>query len=292
MTPREARRRSVIECLGLEQVKQQCRDLPWENLLENVYRDFRFALRSLRKDRRCAVAAILTLALGIGSTTLIFSVIDCVLLHPFPYKNADRLASFNILLPEQIALSRFPVPAFLDFEEQNHGFEDMFGLAFLFVRHTGNHGAEQFLGGWATPNMFDVLGVKPLLGREITVADGAAASPPVFVMSYHLWTTRFNRDPKIVGTAFTLNGTPRTLVAIMPPRFRFGDCELWMPLNLDRTTFITGFGQTPNEVWAVGHLKPGVSLQTAAAKLAVIAKRQEGTSPTISGPDTSSPFAP
>jgi putative ABC transport system permease protein len=163
-------------------------------------------------------------------------------------------------------------------------FEDMLGLAFLFVRYTGKDGAEQFLGGWATPNTFDVLGVKPFLGREITSADGDAGSPPVFVMSYHLWSTRFNREPKILGTAFTLNGIPRTLVAIMPPRFRFGDCEVWMPLNLNRTTFITGFGATPNELWAVGHLKPGVRLQTAEADLGVIAQRLETTFPTYFRP--------
>jgi len=284
MSPTEARRRTLIELGGFEQMKQKCRDVHWENHLEGLYRDFRFAVRSLKKDRRFTLVAVVTLALGIGSTTLIFSVIDSVLLHPFPYKNADRLASFNILLPEQITLSRFPVPAFLDFKEQNHVFEDMFGLAFLFVRYAGKNGIEQFLGGWTTPNSFDVLDVKPLLGREITLADGNADSPPVFVMSYHLWTTRFNRDPKILGTSFTLNGTPRILVAIMPPRFRFGDCEVWMPLNLNRTTFITGFGTTPNELWAVGHLKRGVRLQTAEADLGVIAKRLETAFPTYFRP--------
>ena len=260
-------------------ILEKWRDTHRENYLESFYRDFRFALRGLRKDLRFALVAILTLALGIGSTTLIFSVIDCVLLHPLPYKNADRLASFNILLPDKITVSRFPVPAFLDFKEQNHVFEDMFGLSRLVVRYSGKNGTEQFLGAWATPNTFDVLGVKPLLGREITISDGNADSDPVFIMSYHLWTTRFNRDPKVLGSTFTLNGTPRTLVAIMPPRFRFGDCEVWMPLNLNRATFITGLGIEPNEVWAVGHLKPGVPLQTAQADLAAIAKRLETTFP-------------
>ena len=249
------------------------------NYLMGVGLDLRFALRSLRKDRRVALVAIVTLALGIGSTTLIFSVINCVLFHPFPYRNANRLASFNILLPEQITLSGFPVPAFLDFKEQNHVFEDMFGLARLIVHYSGKNGTQQFLGGWTTPNAFDVLGVKPIRGREVNFADGNADSPPVFVMSYHLWTSRFNSDPNILGTAFTLNGRPTTLVAIMPPRFRIGDCEIWMPLNVDRTTFITGFGKDPNELWAVGHLKPGVPLATAQAELSSIAKGLEKSFP-------------
>jgi predicted permease len=284
MNPTEARRRTMIELGGFEQVKQRCRDVHWENQLETLFLDLRFALRSLVKDCRFSLVAIVTLALGIGATTLIFSVLDCVLLHPFPYKDVDRLATFHILLPDQITLPRFPVSAFLDFKEQNHVFDDMAGLAFLFVRHTGKNGTEQFLGAWTTSNTFDVLGVKPFLGREITPADGEPNSPPVFVMSYHLWTTRFGGDPKVVGAAVTLNGTPRTLVAIMPPRFRFGDCELWMPLTITRSTFITGFGKTPNEVWAVGHLKPDVRLETATRDLTVIAKRLETTFPTYFRP--------
>src|SRR5271166_5363915 len=146
MTPMADRETSVLQ----SGPRYAC----WGNHLEGLYRDFHFAFRSLKKDRRFTIVAILTLALGFGSATLIFSVIDCVVLHPFPYKNADRLASFNILLPEQVTLSRFPVPAFLDFKEQNHVFKDMFGLALLFVRYTGKDGTEQFLGGWATSNTF------------------------------------------------------------------------------------------------------------------------------------------
>jgi len=258
--------------------------VPWKIHLEELFRDFRFALRSLRKDRPFALTAILALALGIGATTMIFSVIDGVLLRPFPYRNADRLASISAVFGDQIRLTRFPVPAFFDFKEQNHVFEDVTGLALLFVRYTGSRGAEQFLAGWITPNTFEFLGVKPLLGRPITAEDGNPRSAPVFVMSYHLWTTRFNRDPKVMGTTVTLNGVPRTLVAIMPPRFRFGDCEIWMPLSLSRNTFITGYGNTPNELWIVGRLRPGISLQTAAADLQVIADRLAKIYPTYFPP--------
>jgi putative ABC transport system permease protein len=94
-------------------------------------------------------------------------------------------------------------------------------------------------------------------------------------MSYILWSRQFHRDPKILGATFTLNGTPRTLIAIMPPRFRFGDCEVWLPLELNRSTFITGFGLQPNELWTVGRLKLGVSLQAASADLGIIAQRLE-----------------
>jgi predicted permease len=284
LSPEEARRRAMIELGGLDQVRQKCREVHWENRFEGISRDLRFAFRGLAKNRRFALIVVVTLALGIGSSTLIFSMLDCVLFHPFPYKGVDRLASFHILLPDQVTLPRFPAPAFLDFQQQSRDFEDMFGLAFLFVRHTDKDGTEQFPAAWATPNTFEALGVKPFLGRAITSSDGTANSPPVFVMSYHLWTTRFGSDPTILGTAFRLDGVFRTLVAIMPPRFRFWDCEIWMPLSFDRTTFIRGEGGTPMEFWAVGHLKPGVRLNTATADLSLIAKRMESTYPTYFRP--------
>ena len=277
----EARRRVQLEFGGLERVKEEVRDTRWETHLDNLFRDFRYAFRSLRKDRRFALIAILTLALGIGSTTVIFSVIDRVLLRPFPYKNADRLATFSVLAADQLRAWRVPGPAFLDFKEQNHTFEDMFGLVFVGTRYVSGDGADEFFGGWVTPGTFEYLGIQPLLGRSLTPEDAKPDSPPVFVMSYRLWTKHFHQDPKIIGTTVTLNRTPMTLVGVMPPQFQFGrgECEVWMPLYLTQNTYLPGAGIEPNEVWAVGHLKPGVSPQTAAADLQVIAKRFEKTYP-------------
>jgi putative ABC transport system permease protein len=247
--------------------------------MTSLGQDLRYGLRVLRKNPGSTVIAILTLALGIGATTTICSVVDSVLLNPLPYNNADRLATPSVLLPNQIGIPRFPVPVFLDFKEQNHTFEDMIGLAYTGVHYRGTAATEQFFGGWVTPNTFEFLGVEPLLGRRITPEDGKPGSQPVFVMSFRLWSKLFNRDAKILGTTLNLNGTPRTLVAIMPPRFRFGDCEVWMPLELSRSTFITGFGVQPNEVWTVGRLKQGVGLEAASADLGVVVKGLERTYP-------------
>ena len=207
------------------------------------------------------------------------SAVDSVLLEPFPYAGANRLATPSISLPDEVSIARFPVPIFLDFKQQNHTFEDVIGLAYTDVHYKCAMGTEQLLGAWVTPNTFTFLGIKPLLGREVTQEDGKPGSPPLFVMSYSLWTRLFHRDPSILGATLNLNGTPRTLVAIMPPRFHFGDGEVWMPLERNGSTFITGFGVQPNEVWTIGRLKPGVSLQTAAADLGAIAKRFEKTYP-------------
>jgi putative ABC transport system permease protein len=182
-----------------------------------LWQDLRFGVRMLRKSSAFAVIAILTLALGIGATTTIYSVVDSLLLHPLPYKNADRLATPAVLLPDQDTIPRFPVQVFLDFKEQNHSFEDVIGLAYTGVHYRGAGVAEQFMGGWVTPNTFEFLGIEPLLGRQITREDGKPGSPLVFAMSYALWTKLFHRDRAVLGATLTLNGTPRTLVAIMPP---------------------------------------------------------------------------
>src|SRR5713101_2622710 len=245
----------------------------------SFWQDVRYGLRMLGKSPSFTVVAILTLALGIGATTLIYSVVDSVLLNPLPYKNANRLATPSVLLPDQDTIPRFPVPVSLDFKEQNHTFEDVIGLAYTGVHYRSTGATEQFLGGWVTPNTFEFLGIEPFLGRQITLEDGKLGSPPVFAMSYTLWTKLFHRDPHVLGASLNLNGAPRTLVAVMPPRFRLGDCEVWIPLELRRSTFITGFGVQPNEVWTIGRLKRGVSLEAASADLGVVAKRFEKTYP-------------
>src|SRR5215831_13256991 len=244
----------------------------------SMWHNLRYGLRMLGKNPGFTILAILTLALGIGAATVIASVVGSVLLNPFPYKNPDRLAtpsiSFDTATPGSI--TRFPVPVFLDFKEQNHTFEDIAALAYFDVRYRGNGVATQhLLGCWVTGNTFELLGVQPSLGRQITPRDGNPGSPPAFAMSDTVWASLFNRDPKILGASLNLNGVPRTLVAIMPPRFRFGGCEVWIPTDLKRSTFVSGFGVQPNELLTIGRLKRNVTLQAASSDLGAIAKRSE-----------------
>jgi predicted permease len=244
--------------------------------MTSVWHDLRYGLRMLRKNPGVTVISILTLAVGIGATTVICSVVDSVLLNPFPYKDADRLATPSISFAIPDSITRFPVSVFLDFKEQNHTFEGMAALAYFDVRYKGNRAsAQQLLGCWVTANTFALLGIKPFLGRQITLQDGNPDSPPAFAMSDTVWASLFNRDPKILGASLNLNGVPRTLVAIMPPRFRFGGCEVWIPTDLNRASFIRGFGAQPNELLTIGRLKRNVNLQAASADLGAIAKLSE-----------------
>jgi predicted permease len=237
--------------------------------------DCRYALRNLRKDRRFSFVAILTLSLGIGSSTVIFSLIDCVLLRPFPYQNVSRLATFHIHFPGSSSGDDrylFAAPELLAFQQQNHVFEDLIGLAGANILYAGTDGPQRWGGGLITPNAFAILGVKPLIGRPIGVGDGEPSSPPVFVMSYSLWVRQFNRNPKILGTTFILNGEPKTLVAVMPPRFHFGGSyEIWVPTTLTGNASAQSFERGP-WFWPIGVLKSSASIKGATTDLNLIAR--------------------
>jgi len=238
--------------------------------LESFVGDIRFALRSLRKDLRVALTALLALALGIGSSTIIFDVFYNLLLDPFPYKDPNRLVTFSIhnTTSNGASVGRrfYSVPEFLAFREQNRVFEDMVGYSFARnVLYNDGNGTRALPGMAAvTTNTFEFYGVAPLLGRPIVPKDGKSSAPPVFIMNYKLWRTDFNGDPTILGKAFVLNGEPRTLVGVMPARFNIYGVSIWVPADLDPAGDI-------GTLEIVGRLRPGVNLRTAAADLDVIA---------------------
>src|SRR4051812_19487507 len=243
--------------------------------MTSLWQDFRYALRSLAKSPGFTLVAVLTLALGIGATTIIFSAIDSILIHPLIYKDADRLMSWvihDVSKPTQNGRGGFSLPEYMDFDEQNHSFEGMQGIAALDVLYFNGQDTLLFDGSYVTPNTFDLMGVGPLLGRSLTVDDGRPDAPPVFTMSYKLWTTQFNSDPKIVGTSMTLNGIPRTLVGITPPRFRMMNRDLFIPIAMKHTD-VMATNNLPAYFAVRARLKPGVTLKAATADLEVIAKR-------------------
>jgi len=279
LSAEEARRRANLEFGGLDRVKEEVRDTRWETHLDNLLRDFRYALRSLGKDRRFAIVAIFALALGIGASTVIFSVIYNGFLHPFPYKDANGISIFQIHDLDQAhtgGRGAFSVSEFLDYREQNHVFEDMVGTSYARVLYTHHDGAMQLTAAKVTPNTFEFLGVPPILGRWITAEDGRSGAPPVVLINYRFWKEQFGGNPNIIGTTLTLNNVPATVVGIMPPRFQYFGGDVWLPLNLNRnrisaqTSLADG---EPRYVIAEERRKPGVTLEAAAADLDVIAHR-------------------
>ena len=225
LSPQEARRRARLEFGGLDRVKEEVRDTRWETHLDNLIRDFRYALRTLHRDRRFALMTIFAIALGIGSTTMVFSVIYNGLLRPFPYKDANRLTTFYIHDLQEVGRGDrggFTSAEFLNLREQSQAFEEIIGFMGDDVSCTNGRVTLQLHAAYVTPNAFQFLGMDPLLGRSIGPEDAKPAAPPVFAMNYRLWQKHFNASPKIVGTSFVVGGVPRTLVAIMPSRFQIG----------------------------------------------------------------------
>jgi putative ABC transport system permease protein len=275
MSPEEARRHAQLAFGGLEQIKQDCREARTENHVEDFFRDFQYALRSLAKDRRFALIAVFALALGIGATTVMFSVIYNVVFDPFPYRDFQHSVIFELrdLTGTGDAVMRFhyTIPEFLAIREQNHVFEDIVGNYQLDVLYSDGKGTRRFLGGYVTANGFEFLDVPPVLGRFFAPGDGKPGTPFIFMMSYRLWQTEFHGDPKILGTNFFLNGKPRTLIGIMPQRFNGYGSSVWFPLDLSSGADGTSFPvKDPDVIWALARLKKGVSQQVADADLDTI----------------------
>ena len=238
--------------------------------MNGILQDLRYGLRGLRTQPSFTILAVMALALGIGSVTTIFSVIDNVLLNPFPYADAKRVALIyihDVKDSERGGRSFFKTPEFLDYQEQNHVFDAVIGGSFQDVLYTGGEGTEQFDGGNVTPNLFRVLGVPALIGRGIAPEDGKPGAPPVFVISYKMWRKRFNLDPSVLGRTFSLNGTARALVGIMPPRFTKMGADLWIPMVPDRSDPEARL----RYFMLQGHLKPGVTFRDAQADIDVLA---------------------
>ncbi len=242
-----------------------------------VWQDVRYGARTLWKDKRFAAVAIIGLALGIGAASVIFSVVYGVLIAPVPYRNIERFVTFFIhdaAAPpgrQRLALS---VPEFTDFREQTHVFEDVVGFGRLNILYTSSGGTDFFDGCWVTGNISSALGIKPEVGRPLGPQDATPGAPPIFGMTDRLWAKRFNRDPKIVGTVMTLNGTPRTLVAIMPPRYVLNGCDIWLPVYTGHADIENSdTGNMPLYLITSEHLKPGVSLKAAGADVDMVVRR-------------------
>lgn len=282
MTREESHRRARVEFGGIESVKEKVRDLFWETYFDTLLRDARYAARSLCRDRGFALTAIFALALGVGSTCMVFSVIYNGLLRPFPYKDANRLATFyvhdlqdaNLQEPGRGDRGGFTSAEFLELRQRNGAFEDMIGFITEDLSCTRGGATTQLHAALVTPNTFQFLGVDPLIGRSIGPADAEPAAPPVFAMNYRVWQKHFSGDPKVVGTSFVIAGQPRTLVAVMPPRFQIDPegSDIWIPSkpNPGDSTIPMNAAGPMHLWWPLGRLRSGMSQRTATSDLNVV----------------------
>jgi putative ABC transport system permease protein len=244
-----------------------------EDVARSLWQDIRYASRALRRAPAFTIAALVTLALGIGATTTVFSIVYGVLLRPLPYREPDRL----VMLWEQSARTgndRNPVsvPNYQDWLAQTRGFSGIAAYAYNRYTLTGAGEAEQVQGTQLFGDAFAVLGVRPLAGRGIGLAD---ARSNVVVLSDGLWRRRFGADPAILGASIRMNGEPYTVVGIMPASFQFPrpDVELWTGYRtlLNDPAWAEARGRRFQRV--IARLKPGVTVAAAASDVNVVANR-------------------
>jgi len=238
--------------------------------METLIKDIRFGVRSLIKRPGFTALAIITLALGIGASTAIFSVVDAVLIRPLPYENHERLA---VILHDGDA----PVsPAnFADWRDQSRSFESMGAAEYWTPNVTGAGEPEKIWALHVTPSIFPMLGIAPLLGRTFLAEEGERGAEHEVVIGYSIWQRRFGGDPRIVGESITLDGAQYTVVGVMPRDFKFAPfwatkAELWAPLVVDAAK-----GREANSLRVFARLAPGVSLRQAQAEMATVTTRLE-----------------
>lgn len=275
MSPEEARRIALLTLGGVEQTKESVRDQRGFPFFESLLQDVRFDQRMLRKNPGFTAIAILTLALGIGATTALFSVLDAVVLRPLPFHDPARLvAARSIDLRDSTHGGEISYPAFLDWRSQAHSFEAMSVWNVTNFAYTGADLPESIRCAVVSANLFSLLGVSPALGRTFTQEEdrpGGDNSP--VVLSYEFWQSHLGGDPHVLGRALTLDNDKYSVVGVMPPRFQFpvekDRVELWVTIAHDLQGGNTAIAaqRGASYLWIVARLKPDIQIPVAQSEL-------------------------
>jgi predicted permease len=278
-TPDEARTEALHEFGDVDRARRELRAEDAAFLrrtrrterFDEARQDVGFALRQLRRAPGYALVVTLTLAIGVGATTAIFSVVDGVLLRPLPYADADRIVM--IWQHDRNTGERDDVsPAnFLDLEERSRSFERLAAIEPFGLDWMGPDGPESLRSWMVTQDFFAVMGARPYLGRVFTASEFVVGREKVAVLGYDTWRTRFGADSGVVGRVVSLDGEPFTIVGVMPPAFRFPEGRnVWHPkVWRDREAQ----QRASNWYWVVGRLRPGVTEEAARREVASIGAR-------------------
>jgi predicted permease len=277
MIPEEARRQALIKFGGIESMKENYRDRRGLPMLETVIQDWRYGVRVLRNNPGFSALVVLTLALGIGTNTAIFSLVYGVLLRPLPYVHGQQLVVLH-QQSTQAHLSNvlFSVPEIVDYRNYSHTFDaivEYHSLDFLLL---GKDTAERVKSGVVSANFFDALGVNPVLGRTFIAADDTPSAAAVIVLSNQYWHRRFGGDPNIVGQIFQMNDRPHTVIGVLPAIPQYPEeNDVYVPNSAcpARSSATMIENREMRMMTVFGHLKPGISLQTAQADLRVVASQ-------------------
>ena len=273
MNPEEALYAARKAFGGVEQAKERSRDAQGVRGLEDLWQDLRYGARMLVKQPSFTLMAAATLAMAIGANSAIFSVVNAVLLNPFAYPNADRIMNLSTYEPAQPEYERgVSYPNFLDWQKQQSVFTHLAASGHQSFHLTGGGEPEIVNGGLISPEAFSLLDVPPYLGRVFTAEDNRLDSARTVTLSYALWQRRFGGESSVIGRTLRLDNQVYTIIGVMPPRFKFGWADLWVPIGLFAN-------ESPNNVrtasyhWVVGRLKPGVRIEQARVEMNAISAR-------------------
>ena len=284
-TEQDARREARLRLGGVDKTKEDCRDARGTRLLENLLRDVRYGIRGLARTPGFTGVAVLSLAIGIGANTAIFSVVNGILIKPLPFPDAGRLVSVSHSAPGVGVEDLYSSP-FLYFteREQNRVFEDVALWNVSLAGVTGNGEPEQVVRVLVTAGFLRVLGIDPMLGRNFSAQEDTPAGHPAVILTYGYWQRRFGGDPSVIGKWLVVNDEPNEIIGVMPEGFRFlrfSRLDLILPYRIERSGVAAGAYGTPS----IARLKPGITVDQAAGdvrRLIEIAKNSWPLQPGIS----------
>jgi putative ABC transport system permease protein len=283
LNPADARRAALIELGGVEQVKERVREIRMGYLLETMRQDLRYGARMLLKQPGFTLIAVLTLSLGIGANTAIFSVINAVLLRTLPFASSERIVAIGATQTTNRSQFRnLSYPDFADFQAQSNAFERMAMFQSRGFLMASENGAVRFRGATVGSDLFPILGIQPLLGRTFLPNEDKPGGGRVVVLSYSAWQNRFKGATQVVGQTVPINGQSYTVVGVMPKGFQFPiesePAELWTNFTAD-TESVSGdphsVQRSSHYLRAIGKLKSGVTVAQAEAQLVSIAAQLE-----------------
>jgi predicted permease len=270
--PEVARRQARLALGGPEQVKEKCRDAHGTRWLDDLWQDLRYALRTLRQKPGFAAVALLTLALGTGATTVMFTIINSVLLKPLSYPEPDRLVTLHEQTEKYGDQWGISYLNFLDCKRASRSLAPMAAWTYGggTIRDPGE--AEYVAGRQISSELFSVLGVSLSAGRAFVPEEDRPGAPPVLIISYGLWQRRFGGSPAAIGTAVTFEGKLYTVIGVAPAGFQLdGESDLFIPLGQNTEPRMQN--REAHYLHVLARLQPGVTLMEAQAELALIGRR-------------------
>ncbi len=269
MTREQAESTAHREFGNVTRIEERSREVwQWQSV-ENTWADVKFALRQLRKSPGFTAVSLLTLALGIGANTAIFSVVNSVLLRPLPYRDPARLMMIDEKWLPRFSHFEAPPQDVLAWREQSKSFDELGAFVNMAFNLSEGDRSERISGERVTANLPELLGVKPVLGRTFTPQEDTAGNDHVILLGYNLWKRQFSGSANVLGSTVKLNDAEFTVIGVMPPGFRFPhDAEIWKPMGLTAEDLDGG-----HFLWGIGRLKQNATPEQAQAEMNAIMPR-------------------